>query len=62
MNPTEHIPLDRDGFPLPSYIHILPCGKKSSWDGTGWRCHECFAIWGSIGCPCNREQENEADQ
>ncbi len=49
----ERIPLDRDGFPIASYVHILPCGKSSSWDGTGWRCRDCMAIWGSIACGCS---------
>lgn len=58
---AERIPLGRDGFPLPGYIHILPCGKPSSWDNTGWRCHECMAIYESIGCACSRE-EDEGDR
>lgn len=55
---NKHIPLDKDGFPLASYIHILPCGKPSSWDGCGWRCHECMAIYGSIACGCSTENKD----
>lgn len=58
--PTKHIPLGSDGFPLASYVHMLPCGKPSGWDGTGWRCHYCMAIYGSIACECSEgEDANE---
>lgn len=57
--PTERIPLGPDGFPNPRYIHTLPCGKPSSWDTTGWRCHDCMAIYGSIACGCITTDEEE---
>lgn len=37
-------------------LHILPCGSKSFWDETGWRCLECLAIYGSMGCPCTGKE------
>jgi len=37
------------------------CGALAVVDGIGYRCTECFAILGSVGCPCNNtahEEEN----
>ncbi len=59
---TSRIQLGNDDFPREGATSPdpLPCGAKSSWDNTGWRCHKCFAIFGSIGCPCNElEGEDE---
>lgn len=33
-----------------------PCGAKAIFDvesGCGYRCLDCFAIVGSVGCPCS---------
>ncbi len=62
MDKQERIPLNPDGFPSASYIHKLPCGASSNWEGCGWRCHDCFAIYGSMGCSCSREDEPKPEQ
>lgn len=40
----------------------LPCGARAILDVDGcfgYRCQSCFAIWGSIGCPCSNEMEKD---
>ena len=35
-------------------IITASCGAIASldMDGCGYRCHDCFTIIGSVGCPC----------
>ncbi len=37
----------------------LPCGAIGYCDGMGYRCEECMAIWGSIGCSCSQKVEHK---
>lgn len=37
----------------------LPCGNIGYLDGCGYRCEECFAIYGSISCPCSKIYEKK---
>lgn len=35
--------------------YVLKCGATAVWDrssGCGYRCHDCFAVLGSVGCTC----------
>lgn len=45
---------DGEGMVVPEHRRTveLPCGAVGAWDNTGYRCGECLAIYGSIGCPC----------
>lgn len=36
---------------------VLPCGATGHLDGCGYRCNTCFAIYGSMACPCTREDQ-----
>jgi hypothetical protein len=56
---NDRIVFGLDGFPAEGSRNpeLLPCGATSHWDNTGWRCDECMAIWGSIGCSCSRDLE-----
>lgn len=44
-----------DWIPPESEFNIpLPCGAIGTFDfasGMGYRCTDCFAMWGSIGMP-----------
>lgn len=53
---------DGDRTPL-SHI-ALPCGAIGHLDNMGYRCEDCMAIWGSIGCGCSNDlakQKREGD-
>lgn len=40
---------------LPPETIELKCGAIGYLDGIGYRCGECLAIWGSIGCRCSND-------
>jgi hypothetical protein len=49
------MPNSFDEGPMDS--RMLPCGARGHADACGFRCDECFAIWGSVACRCSREAE-----
>lgn len=38
----------------PRDITVKKCGARAvlDWDGAGYRCLDCFAVVGSMGCSC----------
>ncbi len=51
----------KDHLPADGTLHALPCGATGEWDGCGWRCHECMAIYGSIACGCSSDERVQQD-
>lgn len=49
---------DRKFYGNAPRIVDTPCGEKAVLDGIGYRCQGCFAILGSVGCPCTREEND----
>jgi hypothetical protein len=37
----------------------LPCGAEGVADGCGYRCTQCFTIYGSVSCPCSAPSHGE---
>lgn len=42
----------------------LPCGGIGipEEEGMGYRCWNCMSIYGSIGCPCTKTNDNKRIQ
>lgn len=46
----EQLQKDESGY------YVLPCGGRAMPEELGMRCWTCLTIYGSIACPCTRQQ------